>query len=58
MGEQRVGCLENPPDPGLLVRVKLNRPACARQRQVIAVECAQPGVVERVVVEAAKSFAP
>jgi hypothetical protein len=40
------------------MRVKLNRLARAGQRQVIAVERAQPGVVERVVVETAKPFAP
>jgi hypothetical protein len=38
--------------------VKLNRLARAGQCQVIAVEGAQPGVVERVVVETAKPFAP
>jgi hypothetical protein len=38
--------------------MKLNRLARAGQRQVIAVERAQPGVVERVVVETAKPFAP
>ncbi len=27
MGEQRVRCLQNAPDTGLLVRVKFNRPA-------------------------------
>ena len=48
----------NPPDAGLLMRVKLNRLARAGQRQVIAVERAQPGMVERVIVETAKPFAP
>ena len=58
MGEQRVRRLQNPPDAGLLMTVKLNRLACAGQCQVIAIERAQPGVVERVVVETAKPFAP
>jgi len=44
--------------PAFLMLVKLNRLACAGQCQVIAVEGTQPGVVERVVVETAKPFAP
>ena len=58
MGEQRVRRLQNAPDAGLLVCVKLNRPARAGQRQVIAVERADARVIERVVVEAAKPFPP
>jgi hypothetical protein len=44
--------LQNPPDTGLLVRVKLNRTARVGQGQVIAVECAQPGVVDPVTYKA------
>ena len=58
VGEQCVRRLQNPPDTGLLMLVKLNRLACAGQCQVIAVEGTQPGVVERVVVETAKPLAP
>ena len=38
MAEQRVGRLQNAPDAGLLMRMQLNSPAGARQRQVFAVE--------------------
>ncbi len=58
VGQQRVRRLQNAPDAGLLVRVKLNRPARAGQRQVVAVERADARVIERVVVEAAKPFPP
>ena len=54
MGEQRVGCLQDAPDSGLLVSVELNCPAGAGQRQVVAVESANARVIERVVVQAAE----
>ena len=56
VGQQRVRRLQNAPDPGLLMRVKLNCAARAGQRQMVAVERADARVIERVVVEAAKPF--
>ena len=55
MAEQRVGRLQDAPDAGLLVRMQLNVRARARQRQVFAVERADAGMIERVVVKPARA---
>ena len=58
MSQQRVWCLQNAPDPGLLVSMKLNRPARTGQGQMIAIERADARVIERVVVKSAEPFPP
>ena len=58
MGQQRVRRLQDAPDTGFLVCVKLNRPARAGQGQVIAVKRANARVIERVVVKTTQTLAP
>ena len=58
MGEQRVRGLEDAPDTGLLVRVKLNRPARTGQGQMIAVKRANARMIKRVVVEPTEPLSP
>ena len=53
VAEQRVGRLQNAPDARLLVQLKLNRRTRARQRQMFAVERADPPMIERVIVKPA-----
>ena len=56
--EQRVVALHDSPDGVLLVRAQRDLLAAAGQRQMAAVEDAQPHGVELVVVFAAEPFAP
>src|ERR1043166_7142732 len=58
MSEQAVRRLENTPDGSALVGPKLNGWTCAGQSQVIAIECAQPNVVEFVVVFSSEALPP
>ena len=57
VSEQRIGGLQDAPYSRLLMRMKLDRPARAGQRQVVAVEGADACVVEGIVIEAAEPFA-
>src|SRR5204863_6407951 len=57
VSEQRVMSLEDAPYSRLLMRVKLDCAARAGERQVLAVEGADAGVVEGVVVKPQQPFA-
>jgi len=56
--QERVGRLENAPHARFLVSVELDYPACAWERQVVTVECADARVVEHVVVKPTEPFPP
>ena len=58
MAEQRVIGLQDAPDAGFLVQMQLDGVACARQRQVSAVENSQPDGIEFLVVFMDEPFAP
>ena len=58
MAEQRIGRLQDAPNPRLLVMVKLNGRTRPRQRQVFAVKRADTRMIERVIVKAHEPFPP
>ena len=51
VGEQGIGRLQNAPDARLLVRAQRDGGAGARQREVVAVEGAEPEMIELAIVE-------